>query len=67
MPEEQEPLFEQIGEDDYRCTNCDARTTDYPNLIEAEEFPSYGGTTEGYERCTFCGKTQSWIDLSAVI
>jgi hypothetical protein len=63
----EDELFEQIGEDDYRCIECKATTIERPSLIEGETFDSYGGTTEGYERCTACGASRSWADLSAVI
>lgn len=35
--------------------------------IEAEEWPDYGGTASGHTRCSFCGYTTTWADLSAVI
>jgi hypothetical protein len=59
-------LFEQVGDDDWRCTVCDRRTSDYPDLIDSYDFPSYGGSTEGYDRCNGCETTRSWADLSAV-
>ena len=37
------------------------------HAVEADSFDSYGGTTEGYTACGFCGYTRSWADLSAVI
>lgn len=40
-------LFEQISETDYRCTRCGVI-----NTCEADSFPSFGGTTEWWERCT---------------
>lgn len=55
-------LFEQIGEDDYRCTRCGA-----VNTCEFDSFSSYGGTTEYHEKCLACGAHDSSIDLSAVI
>lgn len=55
-------LFEQIGEEDYRCTNCGA-----VNQIESVSFPSFGGTTEGWDECTNCGATENTSDLSAVV
>lgn len=35
--------------------------------VREECFSSYGGTTEGYTSCGFCGYTWSWADISAVI
>lgn len=35
--------------------------------VETQEFGSYGGTSEGYSSCNFCGYSKSWADISAVI
>jgi len=56
-----EPLFERIGETDYRCTRCGAT-----NTCQSDWFPSFGGTTEWWERCTACGTTVNGCDMSAV-
>jgi hypothetical protein len=56
------PLFEPIDAQHVRCTMCGAVDT-----IQARSIPSFGGTTEGYERCTACGQTYSWADISAVL
>jgi hypothetical protein len=57
-----EPLFERIGETDYRCTRCGAT-----NTCEADSFPSFGGTTDWWEHCTACGTTVSGCNMSAVL
>jgi hypothetical protein len=59
-------LFHQVGEVDWRCTVCGRDTVAHPDLMESDIYESYGGTYEGYDRCTGCGTTRSWIDLSAV-
>jgi hypothetical protein len=60
-------LFNQVGEDEFQCTICGWTNLEWPDLVEEHEFSSFGGTTEGYERCTVCGSVRSWADLSAVI
>lgn len=55
------PLFEQISETDHRCTRCGAT-----NTCESHSFPSFGGTTDWWQRCTVCGAMVSGCDLSAV-
>ncbi|GGN23845.1 hypothetical protein GCM10011609_76950 [Lentzea pudingi] len=57
-----ESLFEQISDTDYRCTRCGAT-----NTCESDSFPSFGGTTEWWERCTACGAGISGCDMSAVL
>lgn len=57
-----EPLFERVSETDYRCTRCGAT-----NTCEADSFPSFGGTTEWWERCTDCGAIVSGCNMSAVL
>ena len=55
-------LCQQITADgDLQCLICAA-----VNTIDADSFDSYGATTEHHQRCTFCGTTWSWCDMSAV-
>lgn len=56
------PLFEPIDDHHTRCTMCDEVDT-----RQAQSLPSFGGTVEGYERCTACGQTYSWADISAIL
>lgn len=55
-------LFLQSDGDESRCTVCGAGS----EHMECASFDSFGGTTEGYEKCTRCGMSVSWGDLSAV-
>lgn len=57
-----EPLFERVSETDYRCTRCGAT-----NTCESDSSPSFGGTTDWWERCTACDATVSGCDMSAVL
>jgi hypothetical protein len=57
-----QPLFVQTGPETYACTRCGAE-----DCCEEEYWESYGGTTEGYQRCETCGATESFLDMSAVI
>jgi hypothetical protein len=43
------------------CTFCGAI-----NTSDRDRFPSFGGTTEGHERCTACGQQWGWADLTAI-
>jgi hypothetical protein len=36
------------------------------NTSDATSIPSYGGTTEHVDRCTACGATYTFCDLSAI-
>jgi hypothetical protein len=45
-------LFAMIAEAHVMCLMCGRLDT-----IDADTFDSYGGTTEGYERCTACGES----------
>ena len=56
------PLFAMIAEAHVMCLICGRLDT-----IDADTFDSYGGTTEGYERCTACGESRSWCDISAIL
>jgi hypothetical protein len=44
------------------CTFCGAI-----NTSERDNFPSFGGATEGHERCTACGQQWHWADLTAIL
>lgn len=46
------------------CRVCGASSE---HSYEADEFDSFGGTTEGYEKCTNCGVSISFANLSAII
>ncbi len=57
-------LFEPAGDDgDVRCLVCAAVNSHDSTVID----PSYGGTTEYHDRCTACGATWGFCDMSAVI
>jgi len=57
-----EPLFERVSDTDHRCTRCGAT-----NTRESDSFPSFGGTTDWWERCTSCDACISGCDTSAVL
>lgn len=48
-----EELWVRIGEDDWQCRICGADDS----FMDSDSFPSYGGSTESYEKCTRCGST----------
>lgn len=76
-----EELFVEIGEpfeildpehgpqmsSHWQCTKCKATTKEHPDLMEQDSFSSYGGTSEGYVKCTQCGASESWLDMSAIL
>lgn len=63
QPTEEHPdLFEQTGDDEYSCVVCGTA-----GQVESVAFESFGGTTEGWEKCLACGTSEGWCDLSAVI
>ncbi len=55
-------LSAQIDEDHIQCLMCGRLGT-----IEAESIDSFGGTTEHHQRCTACGQTWGWADISAIL
>jgi hypothetical protein len=48
-----EELWVRISEDDCQCRICGADDS----FMEADSFPSFGGSTESYEKCIRCGST----------
>ena len=55
-------LFEPIDDANERCGVCGSLNTN-----NADTFDSFGGSVEHHERCTACGTTRSWCDMSAVL
>jgi len=55
------PLFVPVDNVHVRCTMCGAVDT-----MLTDSFDSFGGTTEGYEKCTACGQSFGWADISAI-
>jgi hypothetical protein len=54
-------LAVQVGRDSFVCVNCRSMDT-----VKSESWGSFGGTTEGYAKCSECGATVAWLDDSAV-
>lgn len=55
-------LFVALNDTDEQCGNCGA-----VNTCDADTIDSFGGTTEYHQRCTACGQTWSYLDISAVL
>jgi hypothetical protein len=56
-------LFQQIDSDgSVQCGFCAA-----VNTMDVEVVDSFGGTTESHERCTHCGESWSFIDMTPVL
>jgi hypothetical protein len=56
------PLFTALNDNDEQCLYCGA-----VNTCDGDTIASHGGTTEHHQRCTACGQTWSYLDISAVL
>jgi hypothetical protein len=55
-------LFALIIQAHTQCLMCGALDT-----LDAETIQSFGGTIEGFEKCTACGQTFGWADIRTVL
>jgi len=56
------PLFTALNDTSEQCLYCGA-----VNTCDGDTIASHGGTTEYHQRCTACGQTWSYLDISAVL